>query len=50
MTFKGGLCLIKDGKGKVVKVLGIENGQVTREVLARYKYYIIRAQIKLKKR
>ena len=25
ITFKGGLCLIKDSKGKVVKVLGIED-------------------------
>jgi len=26
MIFKGRLCFIKDGKGKVVKVLGIEDG------------------------
>jgi len=26
MTFKGGLYNIKDGKGKLVKALGIEDG------------------------
>jgi len=26
ITFKGRLCNIKDGEGKLVKVLGIENG------------------------
>ena len=36
MTFKGRLCNIKDGKRKLVKALGIENGQVIKEVLARY--------------
>jgi len=50
ITFKGGLYLIKDGKGKIVKILGIEDGQVIREVFTRYNYYIIRAWIKLEKR
>ena len=50
ITFKGILYNIKNGEGKLVKALGTENGQVTREVLAGYKYYIIRARIKLKKR
>jgi len=50
MTFKGGLYNIKDGKGKLVKALGIKDRQVIREVLTRYKYYIIRARIKLEKR
>jgi len=50
ITFKGGLCNIIDSKGKLVEDLNIKNGQVTREVLTRYKYYIIRARIKLEKR
>ena len=50
MTFKGILCIIKDSKGKLVKELGIEDGQVIKGVLARYKCYIIRVQIKLEKR
>ena len=50
ITFKGILCNIKDGKGKLVKKLGTEDRQVIREVLTRYKYYIIRAQIKFKKK
>jgi len=50
ITFKGRLCNIKDGKGKVVKELGIEDRQVIKEVLTRYKCYIIRAWIKFKKR
>jgi len=50
IIFKGGLCNIKDGKGKLVKALGIENRQVIREVFVKYKCYIIRAWIKLEKR
>ena len=49
MTFEGRLYNIKDNKKKIIKELGIENGQVIKEVLARYKYYIIRAQIKFEK-
>ena len=50
MTFKGILCIIKDGKGKLVKELGTEDRQVIRGVLTRYKCYVIRVQIKLEKR
>jgi hypothetical protein len=50
MIFKGRLYNITDGEGNLVEKLGIEDGQVTKEVLTRYKYYIIRAQIKFKKR
>ena len=50
IIFKGRLCNIKNGKGKLVKALGIKNGQVIKEVFAGYKCYIIQAQIKLEKR
>ena len=50
MTFKGISYNIKDNKGKLVEKLGIEDRQVIKEVLAGYKYYIIRAKIKFKKR
>jgi hypothetical protein len=50
MTFKSRLCNIVDGKGNLVKKLSTEDGQVMREVLTRYKCYIIRTQIKFKKR
>ena len=50
MIFKSRLCNITDGEGKVVEELGIEDGQVTKEVLAGYKFYIIRAWIKFEKR
>ena len=43
MIFKGILCNIKDGEGKLVKELGIKDGQVTREILTGYQCYIIRA-------
>ena len=36
IIFKGILCNITDSKGKLVKALGTENGQVLREVLAGY--------------
>ena len=49
MTFKGRLCNITDNKGKVIEELGIEDGQVIKEVLG-YKFYVIRAWIKFKKR
>ena len=50
MTFKGRSCNIIDSKGKVVEELGIKDRQVIKEVLAGYKFYVIRAQIKFKKR
>ena len=36
IIFKGILCNIKDSEGKLVEELGIKNGQVIREVFARY--------------
>jgi len=50
MTFEGRSCNIADGEGNLVEKLGTENGQVTREVLAGYKCYVMRAQIKFEKR
>ena len=50
MIFKGILCIIKNGEGKLVEELGIEDRQVTRGVFTGYKCYIMRARIKLKKR
>ena len=50
MIFKGRLYNIVDGERKLVKKLGIEDGQVIREVFTRYKCYIIRAWVKLKRR
>ena len=50
MIFEGRSCNITDGEGKVVEELDTEDGQVTKEVLAGYKFYIIRAWIKFKKR
>jgi len=50
MTFEGISCNIKDGEGKLVEELGTEDGQVTREVLAGYRCYVMRARIKLEKR
>ena len=50
ITFKGILYIIKDGEGKLVKKLNTEDKQVIRGVLTRYKYYIIKARIKLEKK
>ena len=50
MTFEGRSCNITDGEGKVVEELGTEDGQVTKEVLAGYKFYVMRARIKFEKR
>jgi len=50
MTFEGRSCNIQDGEGKLVEKLGTEDGQVTREVLAGYKCYIMWARIKFEKR
>ncbi|OCL04532.1 hypothetical protein AOQ84DRAFT_115850 [Glonium stellatum] len=50
MTFEGRSCNIEDGEGKLVKALGTEDGQVTREVLAGYRCYVMRARIKLEKK
>ena len=36
ITFKGILYNITDSKGKLVKALGIKNGQVIKEVFTRY--------------
>ena len=36
MIFKGRLCIIKDGKGKLVEELDIKYGEVIRGVLTRY--------------
>jgi len=50
ITFKGRLCNILNSEEKVVNELGTKDRQVIREVLTGYQYYIIRAQIKFKKR
>jgi len=50
MTFQGRSCNITDSEGKLVEKLGTEDGQVTREVLAGYKCYVMWARIKLEKR
>ncbi len=42
MIFKGGLYIIKDSKGKLVKELGIEDREAIKGVFTGYKYYIIR--------
>jgi len=50
MTFEGRSCNILDGEEKVVDELGTKDGQVTREVLAGYRCYVMRARIKFEKR
>jgi len=36
ITFKSILYNIKDSKGKLIKKLGIKDGQITREVFVKY--------------
>jgi hypothetical protein len=50
MIFKGILCNIQDSKGKWVEELGIEDGQIVKEVFTGYKCYMMKAKIKFKKR
>ena len=50
MTFEGKSCNIANNKKNLIKKLGTKNRQVMREVLAEYKYYIMRAQIKFEKK
>jgi len=50
MTFQGRSCNIADSEGKLVEKLGAEDGQVTRNVLAGYRCYIMKASVRFEKR
>jgi hypothetical protein len=50
MEFQGTSCNIQDSERELVESLGVEHGRVTREVLAGYRCYVIKAWIKFKKR
>lgn len=50
MEFQGKSCNITDSNGNVVEELGEEHGQVSREVLAGYRCYVMRAWIKFERK
>ena len=49
MTFEGTSCNIQDGEKNLVASLGTADGQVTRQVLAGYRCYIMKASVKFEK-
>lgn len=50
MTFEGTSCNIQDNNRKLVESLGTGDGKVTREVLAGYRCYVIKASVKFEKK
>jgi hypothetical protein len=50
MEFQGRSCNIKDGEGSLVEKLGPEHGRVTREVLAGYRCYVLKAWVKFERK
>jgi len=50
MEFQGRSCNIADSEGNLVENLGTEHGQVTREVLAGYRCYVMKAKVKFEKK
>ena len=50
MEFQGKSCNIVDGEGNTVEELGPDHGRVTREVLAGYKCYVLKAWIKFERK
>jgi hypothetical protein len=52
MTFEGRSCNITDKEGNPIPngKLGPEHGETTREVLAGYRCYVIRAQVKFERK
>jgi len=50
MEFQGKSCNIMDGEGNVVEQLGEDHGRVSREVLAGYRCYVIRAWVKFERK
>jgi hypothetical protein len=50
MEFRGRSCNILDGEGNLVEKLGAEHGLVTREILAGYRCYVMKAWIKFQKK
>lgn len=50
MTFEGRSCNIFDAKERVVEELGAKDGEVTREVPAGYRCYVMKAKIKFEKK
>ena len=50
MTFEGSSCNIQDSRRNLVKSLGAKDGQVTQEVEAGYRCYVIRSRVKFEKR
>lgn len=50
MEFQGKSCNIMDSEEKLVEQLGEEHGQVSREVLAGYRCYVIRARVKFERK
>jgi len=50
MEFHGKSCNIMDSEENLVEQLGEEHGQVSREVLAGYRCYVMRACVKFEKK
>jgi len=50
MEFQGKSCNIIDSDGNLVEQLGEGNGQVSRQVLAGYRCYVMRAWVKFERK
>jgi len=50
MEFQGRSCNIADSEGNLVEKLGTEHGRVTRDIVAGYRCYVIRAWVKFEKK
>jgi len=50
MTFKGRSCNITDNKDKLVVAYGPDDGEVQKDVMAGYKCYVMRANIKFERK
>lgn len=50
MTFEGTSCNIQDSERRLVESLGSGDGRVTRDVLAGYRCYVIKASVKFEKK
>lgn len=50
MEFQGRSCEIQDGAGGVVEKLSAEHGRVTRDVLAGYRCYVLRAWVRFERK
>jgi hypothetical protein len=50
MEFQGSSCNIANSDGNLVENLGAEHGRVTRETLAGYRCYVMRAWVKFEKK